>query len=278
MRHISFDPDNCAGWPKEQTDSWKAWLEKARKAKTALKSHSPGKPLEPKSEIWAELKRWLLEYVFSGKCAYCEIKIKGGFFGEGEHYRPKRRISVRESGKLKVLETKPPNDGYFWLMYDWRNLVPSCQDCNNRKVDQFPAKKHTLDPSLDSRELDLVEQPLLLNPYRDDPSNHIRFGKFGIVAPVDGSEIGRMTIEVLGLDREALTERRREKQEQAHTALKFALMQYIANHIPLMGNPDLQRYMDGSAEFSVAVRDFIKNAHAEFAASLSKLEPVDADQ
>lgn len=271
MRHIDFNPDNRATWTKEQTDSWKAWFTKAETAKTALKGHRPGQQLAPKSEVWAELKRWLLDYVFAGKCAYCEIKIKGGFFGEGEHYRPKKRISFRENGKLKVLET-PKNDGYFWLMYDWRNLVPSCQDCNNRKVDQFPAKKHMLDPALDPDKLDALEHPFLLNPYRDDPSKHIRFGKFGIVAPID--DIGRATIEVLGLDRESLTERRREKQELAHTALKFALIQYIGSQVPLTDNPDLQRYMDSCAEFSAAVRDFIENAHAELAVNLAKLQPV----
>jgi hypothetical protein len=271
LRHISFDPNDCATWPKEQADSWNAWFAKAKKAKTALKGHTPGQPLEPKGEVWAELKRWLLDYVFAGKCAYCEIKIKGGFFGEGEHYRPKKRISFRENGRLRVLDV-PRNDGYFWLMYDWRNLVPSCQDCNNRKVDQFPAKKHMLDPALDSDQLDTLEHPFLLNPYRDDPSKHIRFGKFGIVAPID--DIGRATIEVLGLDRESLTERRREKQELAHTALKFALIQYIGNQISLTNNPDLQRYMESGAEFSAAVRDFIENAYAELATSLAKLQPV----
>lgn len=273
MRHISFDPDDRAAWPQEQVDAWNAWSAKAQKAKAALAGHTPGQPLEPKGEVWAELKRWLLDYVFAGKCAYCEIKIKGGFFGEGEHYRPKKRISFRENGKLKVLDT-PKNDGYFWLMYDWRNLVPSCQDCNNKKVDQFPAESHRLDPSLDSSQLDTVEHPFLLNPYRDDPSEHIRFGKFGIVAPIEGSKIGSNTIEVLGLNRETLTERRREKQEQAHTAMKFALVQYIGSQVSLTDNRDLQRYMEINAEFSAAVRDFIENAHAEFAAAFAGLQSV----
>jgi uncharacterized protein (TIGR02646 family) len=278
LRHVSFNPARCDDWSAEQAKSWKDWAAKASKAEIAFHSYSPGNPPEPKSEIWAELKRWLLDYVFSGKCAYCEIKIKGGFFGEGEHYRPKKRVSVRKNGKLCVVETIPPNDGYFWLMYDWQNLIPSCQECNNLKVDQFPAKNHVLYPSPTADQLDAIEQPRLLHPYRDNPSDHIRFGKFGIVAAVDGSEMGRETIEVLGLDRDTLTERRREKQEQAHTALKLALVQYMTSGMPLTENVDLQNYMLKSAEFSIGVRDFVEQAKAEYASKFSKIEAVRADE
>jgi uncharacterized protein (TIGR02646 family) len=277
MRRFIFDPDKCDGWPAEQAKSWNSWSDKASKAKTVFRNYSLGNPPEPNSEIWAELKRWLLVHVFSGKCAYCEIKISGGFYGEGEHYRPKKRVSVRKDGKLAVVDT-PPNDGYFWLMYDWQNLVPSCQECNNEKRDQFPAKRHALQPAPTSAELDQIEQPLLLHPYRDDPSDHIRFGKFGIVAAIDGSEKGRETIEALGLDRDTLTERRREKQEQAHSALKLAWVQYVTNQVPLTQNADLQNYMRKSAEFSACVQDFVEQAHAEYILEFSKSKAVTEDE
>jgi hypothetical protein len=48
--------------------------------------------------------------------------------GQGlwRHYRPKGGFRQRRSGVLKV-------PGYYWLAYDWRNLLVSCAVCNRRE-------------------------------------------------------------------------------------------------------------------------------------------------
>ena len=51
------------------------------------------------------------QWLFGGKCAYCETKVKPGGYFAIEHYRPK--ASVKIDGKLE-----PP--GYWWLASEWR--------------------------------------------------------------------------------------------------------------------------------------------------------------
>ena len=68
-----------------------------------------------------------LNHYYLHKCAYCERHCKA----EIEHYRPKAGIS--EDG------THP---GYYWLCYEWSNLLPSCHECNasGGKMNQFPVR------------------------------------------------------------------------------------------------------------------------------------------
>jgi len=134
--------------------------------------------------LWADLKAWLLDNVFHGKCAYCEVAISGGFFGEGEHYRPKGKVAVLKSGKKTAVTVGAAvHPGYFWLVYEWKNLVPARQECNNRKSDLFPtAQVHVGVPSPSCEQLDLQEEPLLLHPYRDDPRKYLVFGINGVIA------------------------------------------------------------------------------------------------
>jgi uncharacterized protein (TIGR02646 family) len=277
LRRINFNPTDRMGWSEDQASSWDAWLAKADRAKkAALDDYTAKQKPKLNEQVWAELKKWLLRHIFHGKCAYCEIRISGGFFGEGEHYRPKSKVTMLRNGVRVTIEPDKPHPGYFWLAYDWQNLIPACQECNNRKSDQFPAKEHIFAPSSSDDQLDEIEQPLLLHPYRDEPSKHIRFGKFGIVAPVDDSAVGKATIDVLGLNREHLSEHRREKQEQAHIAFQMAMIDFLTKDISLPQNEALQRYTCEKAEFSAAVRDYIECAHKALVNRINN-EPVICD-
>jgi hypothetical protein len=172
MRYIPFRIWDIRSWTTEQKIWLSGWRKRAKAAKRlAIADFNAGRNPKLNSALWAELKKWLLVNVFDGKCAYCEIKIAGGFFGEGEHYRPKGKITVREDGKRISVDQKPgvPHPGYFWLAYDFTNLLPACDLCNNTKTDQCPVeKKHLFDISKTSCELDEHEKPLLLHPYRDN--------------------------------------------------------------------------------------------------------------
>ena len=262
MRRIDFNPErDFKSWTPEQQEWWTAWSERAKAAAdVVLEDHKAGRPPQFRGQIWGDLKAWLLQNVFEGKCAYCEIKIVGGFFGEGEHYRPKGKVTVRRERKRIPAEIAPGQEhgGYFWLAYDWSNLLPACDQCNNRKVDQFPVgQSHIFEPGVPAGVLDQRENPLLLHPYHDDPSRHLRFGKFGAIAARDGDARGLQTIEILGLDREGLTERRRVAQEAAYPALGIAILQYILENKEITAS--LDRYTSASAEFSMAIVDYLKD-------------------
>lgn len=134
------------------------------------------------------------------KCCYCE---KGReHVHEVEHFRPKTAVH-QEYGESRI---KP---GYYWLAYEWDNLFMACRHCNGRKGTVFPlrnpsnrARSHQDDTE--------QEEPLLLRPDQDDPTDHLSFRENVAVGKTDR---GRKTIDVLGLNREALKRDRRERYE-----------------------------------------------------------------
>lgn len=139
-----------------------------------------------------------------GKCCFCESKIRHIAYGDVEHFRPK-------SGYRQKPQDKLGRPGYYWLAYDWQNLLLSCQICNQRhKGNLFPlvvpskrARSHTDDLS--------QEDPLFVDP-SSNPEKHISFRQ-EIPFAKNGSKKGRATIEALGLGRLLLNERRRERYE-----------------------------------------------------------------
>lgn len=106
-----------------------------------------------------------------GLCMYCEDSAGSTI----DHYRPRQLYPTRS--------------------FEWDNLLWSCSICNTTyKGAQFP---------LDARGL-----PLLIDPTRDDPSEHLtlapRTGKLEGRTPK-----GQSTIRVLGFDRRGHLDQRR---------------------------------------------------------------------
>ncbi|MCE7990953.1 MAG: hypothetical protein HEP71_03200 [Roseivirga sp.] len=151
-----------------------------------------------------QLVREELIEMYYGKCAYCENKeLKP----EVEHYRPKKRVTG-----------KPDHPGYYWLCYEWTNLLPSCRYCNTEggKGNHFPVAgthvkatpkvNNRLDEAeckIDSQTL-LDEKPYLLNPETDDPTRFIRFNRQGKAIAKGPGEKGRHTIKMCNLNRDNL--------------------------------------------------------------------------
>lgn len=122
-----------------------------------------------------------------GKCAYCEADTKIVSYGDVEHYRPK---SI-----------------YWWLAYCYDNYLVSCAICNQvHKKDKFPtlntrmlgldissettneeinllANRLNPDPLTetegleydDFKSLHLIERPLLINPYYENPEDFFAY-------------------------------------------------------------------------------------------------------
>ena len=67
-----------------------------------------------------------------GKCCFCESKVAHISYGDVEHYRPK-------AGYRQSPDDPLGRPGYYWLAYDWSNLLFCCQLCNQRfKRSLFP--------------------------------------------------------------------------------------------------------------------------------------------
>jgi uncharacterized protein (TIGR02646 family) len=154
---------------------------------------------------------------FLGKCAYCESPYVATQPVDSEHYRPK-------GGYFKGGQLKKP--GYYWLAADWRNLLPSCVDCNRGRIQHFADEPKHLSgktnffPIADEKAratkpgAEAREQRLLLNPRLDDPEQHLEFVADGIICErLDQNQqpnpMGVESVKVYGLQRDGLVSRRK---------------------------------------------------------------------
>lgn len=136
---------------------------------------------------------------FEDKCWYCETKVEGGPITL-DHYRPRGKVSGDKSQPGR----------YYWLAYEWTNLVPACQLCNSRKSSLFPVDgtRKTVPPT-NGGALDIPschveskynkdELPLMLHPEFDHPEEHLSFSRDGSITAK--SRRGEFTIRVCKLN------------------------------------------------------------------------------
>jgi hypothetical protein len=129
------------------------------------------------------------------KCCFCEAKFSDNSYGDVEHFRPKG--GYKKSGSKSL--TYP---GYYWLAYDWNNLMYSCEICNRSfKKNQFPLNTEVTRKSNHSHPNTLEnEDSLLINPNLEDPSSFITFNE-EVPIPVSGNLKGKTSIKAYGLER-----------------------------------------------------------------------------
>jgi hypothetical protein len=268
MRKITFDPNRLDPVLKQK---WDAWLIRAdRAAKACLAARQSGQPYEFNSAIWSDLKEILLKGPFNGKCGYCQSKVGVTSYADADHYRPKKAVTIRQDAKLVAvpcgLSTHP---GYYWLAYDWHNLIPSCELCNRGegKVDQFPTKNaNRCVDSDDAEALDQAEEPYLLNPYKDDAEAHLRFGEDGHVVAIAGDLRGQLSIEVYGLDRDELAKERAKEMRNAWREIKSASLNFDWPAV----NEVMARYVTGEEPYSVAVIQVVNRLQEHEARALGQ--------
>lgn len=203
-------PDNNS-WKK-----WKKWADDEGQEMWNLHGTNGTKPtIKPK---YKERKLELFA-AFGNRCAYCESLATLAQSGDVEHYRPKLGVDGLDRKPVMVQwrNKSVPHRGYFWLTYEWENLLPCCGKCNRPETDPvsgmvtgkhnvFPVaagSAHAIDPAGVASEL-----PLLLNPRVDDPASHLELEvETGILKWK--SIRGEVTIAVLGLNRADLVAERK---------------------------------------------------------------------
>ncbi len=148
----------------------------------------------PKIYAHKKVKKELIK-LQHGKCCFCESEITSVSYGDVEHYRPK-------GGWIQ--DAEPLNTpGYYWLSYDWDNLVLSCQICNQQfKQNYFPLADNN------SRALNHTyritnEDPLFIHPVNENPEDYIEFDKHEPKA-INQNTRGAATIKKMGLDRDTI--------------------------------------------------------------------------
>ncbi|MCO7189548.1 MULTISPECIES: hypothetical protein [unclassified Pseudoalteromonas] len=103
-----------------------------------------------------------------GCCAYCESYLSATDGGKVGHFRPVELLETeQESGQSTVTTCSP----YYSQAYEQRNLLFVCEACHEQhKGGRFPLAGLRL-PAISIEQ----EQPLLINPYEEDPRLFIRF-------------------------------------------------------------------------------------------------------
>lgn len=132
---------------------------------------------------------WKMQH---GKCCYSEMLIPNEGHGKAvEHFHAK---SI-----------------FRWRRNEWRNLLLVCPQCNGRKRDRFPVM--LTDSENEAKVVYITapsdDTPAIIDPSApngDDPEEHLTYilddtdELYGQVTPRNKSELGRLTIEVTGID------------------------------------------------------------------------------
>lgn len=174
-----------------------------------------------------------LREIYGYKCGYCETSESAGASLRVDHYRPKARV-----------KDVPGHGGYYWLGYEWSNLILSCEKCNGRKLDQFPLLDETARvvqpllgadglPAVDYCRADRVvllnERPLILNPELDWPDDHLTFLPDGTVQAKTVE--GEKSIEVHHLERDELIINRKKMTDDVVEKLKKHSLRFFKREI-----------------------------------------------
>jgi len=169
-----------------------------------------------------------LKGLYRNKCAYCE---KYTFQPKVDHHRPKGKIINMPRG----------THGYYWLSYEWTNLVPACTDCNavGAKGSNYPVLQNRntnhpvsgVPPIPDTAQFiydhayNVQENPIFLHPEYCVPENEFIFDISGKISGI--SFKAQETVRIIKLDNADLNGWRRLIYEAKLNRLREFLRDYL---------------------------------------------------
>jgi uncharacterized protein (TIGR02646 family) len=181
-----------------------------------------------------------------GKCAFCEATPLAVSDGDVEHFRPKGSVQQTDDDPLE-------RPGYYWLAYDWMNLMLSCGRCNQRhKKNLFPL----FDPARRAKtpqDTIASEDPVLIDPSAEDPEQHISYREHVPIA-VRGSVRGEQTIEALGLRRPDLNADREKHLAQVRILHATASIPGVPDELRTQALASLADVTSPASKYSLMCR------------------------
>ena len=216
--------------------------------KEAYRSGSEKFPFKGNIYAHKKVKTALLQAQHE-KCCYCESKFRANSPGAVEHFRPKGAVK-QESSAARLYP------GYYWLAYQWNNLLVSCERCNSSyKGSLFPLQDESK-RARSHHDCIEAETPIFVDPAAEEPRHHIRFR--GV--EVEGlTKRGLRTIEGLGLRRDDLEEARAKVLEPLETLCSVIedLKGKVQSAKVERARRLLNKATQPEAEFSAMMRDFL---------------------
>lgn len=211
--------------PKPKYLESSAVREQLDKMRTAIKAgEEPDFP-----PLWSKndsVREALHKRHYDGKCAFTERRRDIKYERDVEHFRPKGKVEEEKTHK-----------GYWWLAYEWDNLLISTMLINREN-------KRTFFPLLDcstrvynENENLMVEKPVLINPAIEDPAIYITFRwekkksgwMCGAIPTFEDEALGgrgEQTIKIIGINRKTLIgeEERAEKGQDLDRIVKATIL------------------------------------------------------
>jgi len=180
------------------------------------------------------------------KCAFCEAKPLHVSDGDVEHFRPKGGVRQADSEPLE-------RPGYYWLAYEWNNLLFACERCNRRhKRNLFPLA----DPdrrARSPRDASAHEAPIFIDPSAEDPEPYISYREHVPIA-IGGNVRGQQTIDALGLTRAELNADRETHLETLRILHAIAANPDIHDELRARARTLLAKRLTTEAEYSLMCR------------------------
>ncbi|MCC5946752.1 MAG: AAA family ATPase [Bernardetiaceae bacterium] len=194
----------------------------------ALGSYIESPFVEASVLMHEEVKQALLE-VYNHKCAYCECEV-------GTSDSP-----------LVVAHYRPPSH-YYWLCFEWTNLLLLCESCALYRDRSFPIEdeQHRIinapndekDWKIDAPIM-LAEHPLLLHPQLDVPERFFAFDKNANIYALHKNLRAETTIELYHLNRGNAALERKERLASAKLEFVKRIDRFLDTNPKAMDNRPL---------------------------------------
>lgn len=225
--------------PPAKDPNWIAWLDEANaETKKNISLIKRNRRVAYKPKLYKKMRQVIFDG-FYGKCAYCEAKFILTETGDVEHYRPKGAITDERDQRIMIArrgKRPKPHPGYYWLAYDWQNLLPSCSLCNRparprggvrigkgMRFPVFPSPTLKYGHARSPHEL-TKELPVFIHPVLEDPRKHIMLdAETGVL--IDKTPRGKQCIDLLGLNREGVAKERKKIYLFVRGLIKTSLQQ-----------------------------------------------------
>lgn len=216
MRYINLESSDGPTLADGSLD--KSWLADAKNLLDLLEK-APDRAariaiIKANQTFWGRIRDWLLR-LSHDKCWYSEAR---GIFSvlEVEHYRPKTECQR----KPKV----SPEDGYWWLAFDWKNYRLCGKVGNAPKGNLFPLADGS--PVATHRGVSFFDEiPLFLDPACPGDPDLLTFSEFGrCESHSDADDYTKLrvttTVRHLNLDQSRLVKARQRVWHDCHRIIE----------------------------------------------------------
>jgi hypothetical protein len=250
MRHIPIDTFT----PSEE------WQQRAREATAELLEKTTWDEkldyIKRHSAIWKDLGKELIAH-FGNKCWYTDAANYGARL-DVEHFRPKAKtveLNVEDcqeaADDLLLKLTEPKREGYWWLAFEYENLLLCAQVMNREeKRNLFPLHKSSVVASGAHPNAWRTEIPVFLDPRKLDDVCLVAYDETGAMRPradLTGWERLRVVItnECFGLSRfQPLIEGRQRTWQKCTDLIEQYLRAATRQLQEGVPNPVLQQQKD----------------------------------